>query len=61
MYWDAGISGNTVIASSATGLWTTFTTAPGSVTAGVTYNFWVAAINYVGTGTPSARVAILAA
>ena len=61
VYWDAGVSGNTVIASSGTGLWTTFTTSPGTVTAGVTYTFWVAAINYVGTGTPSAKLAVLAA
>jgi len=49
------------VASTGSGLWTTFTTAAGTVTAGTTYTFWVAAINYVGTGTPSSKLAVLAA
>jgi hypothetical protein len=61
VYWDEGISGQTLVASTGAGLWTTFTTAAGTVTAGTTYNFWVAAINYVGTGTPSNKLAVLAA
>ena len=49
------------MASTGGSSWTTFTTAAGTVTAGTTYNFWVAAINYVGTGAPSAKLAVLAA
>jgi hypothetical protein len=61
VYWDNGINGNIEVASASTGLWGTFTTAPGSVQAGITYNFWVVAINYIGTGTPSSRLSVLAA
>lgn len=49
------------MASTGAGLWTTHTTAAGTVTAGTTYTFWVAAINFVGTGTPSNKLAVLAA
>lgn len=31
VYWDAGSSGNTEVASPSTGLWGTFTTDPDSV------------------------------
>lgn len=61
VYWDNGISGQTLIASASTGLWTTYTTAVGTLTAGNTYSFWVAAINYIGTGSPTQKLAVLAA
>jgi hypothetical protein len=52
--------GNSVIAAATTGLWGTYTTPPGSITAGTTYGFWVVAINYIGVGTPSNKVSALA-
>lgn len=60
VYWDNGINGNSVVASASTGLYATFTTAPGSVVAGTTYSFWVIAKNFVGTGTPSSKISVLA-
>ena len=53
VYWDAGLSSNTEVASPSTGLWQTFTTGAETVQAGETYGFWVVAVNYIGVGTPS--------
>jgi len=58
VYWDDGQTGNTEVASPSTGLWRTFTTAPGTVQAGVTYSFWVVAVNYIGSGTSSSSIAV---
>jgi hypothetical protein len=53
VYWDAGINGNSEVAALSTGLWGTFTTTANTVSAGTTYNFWVIALNYIGSGTAS--------
>lgn len=60
VYWDNGINGNIVTAAESTGLWGTFTTDPDTVVAGTTYNFWVVATNYIGTGTASTKLAVTA-
>jgi hypothetical protein len=60
VYWDNGSSGNTEVASPSTGLWGTFTTLPDTVIAGETYGFWVVAVNYIGVGTASSKVSVLA-
>jgi hypothetical protein len=59
VYWDNGVAGKTLEAASSTGSWQTFTTT--AVTAGTTYSFWVAAVNYIGLGTPSSKLSVLAA
>lgn len=59
VYWDNGVVGTTLLAASSTGSWQTFTTT--AVTAGTTYSFWVAAVNYIGLGTPSSKLSVLAA
>jgi hypothetical protein len=56
VYWDNGINGNVEVAAASTGLWGTFTTEPGSVVPGSTYNFWVTATNYIGVGTASNKL-----
>jgi len=60
VYWDQGILGNKAVASSSTGLWNSFTTLPGTVSAGITYNFWVSARNYIGLGSNSTKFTVLA-
>ena len=60
VYWDNGINGNVEVAAASTGLWGTFTTVADSVTAGVTYNFWVTATNYIGVGTASNKLQVTA-
>lgn len=58
VFWDDGQTGNTEVASPSTGLWGTFTTAPGTVQAGATYSFWIVAVNYIGSGTSSSSIAV---
>jgi len=60
VYWDDGISGNIEMTAESTGLWGTFTTADGAVFAGTTYNFWVIAHNYIGSGTASQKLSVTA-
>lgn len=60
VYWDAGTSGNSEVASESNGLWGTFTTLTGTVSAGTTYNFWVVALNYIGSGTASQKLSVTA-
>jgi Fibronectin type III domain len=61
VYWDNGQNGLIAVASQSTGLQTTFTTAVGNVTAGRTYGFWVVAVNFIGVGSPTNKLYVLAA
>jgi len=51
VYWDAGIASNQVVLTSTTTNLLTYTAT--SLSPGTSYKFWVAAINYVGTGALS--------
>ena len=51
VFWDNGISSNQVVAASTTTNLKTFTT--NAISAGTSYTFWVAGVNFVGTGAKS--------
>lgn len=61
VYYDNGVSGQTLLMAGTTSLLTAYTTPSGSITPGTTYTFWISALNYVGEGAQSPKKSVTAA